>query len=126
MLNFFIGILGLDNKARGFLVGYRTYLALGILTLVNLGPALIDLGNILLIFSVILQDVLKFLDGAKFTEVLALVKAQLALMAPLLSHIDICLGALAGAYFKNSRDRAHEKVIETCATTPAQEVKTNG
>jgi len=101
-----IKLLGLDAKAKGVLVGYRTFIILAIAVLLNLGPALIDAGNAMTILGSILGLVLQFADGTlTFSTAIAQGKAQFALITPLLVHINICLAAMAGAYFKASHDR---------------------
>lgn len=130
LIGILISLLGLDSKVKGALVGYRTYLVLALVVFLNLGPAFMDLSALAAIMAslcgiaaAILGEVLKVADGkAGILAAADGIKAQWALVAPLLgnitahvNHLTLCLGALAGMYFKAGVERKATQRLEVTA-----------
>jgi hypothetical protein len=117
-MEFIIRLLGLDSKARGFLVGYRTYIGLLFLLCLHLGPVLIALGTALVQLSAAIGLLQQFMAGSvglvafagEFRDKLGLIPATLADVKPDLAW---CASAIVAAYWKASQDRKHAQVIAT-------------
>ena len=116
MLDFIIKLLGLDSQAKGFLVGYRSYIALAVLACVHAGPVLIALGNAMLLVSAAIALLGQYADGSlALLACIAAIKAKISEIAPVMAaagpDISWFTAAAAAAYWKASHDRKHVELI---------------
>lgn len=121
-MDFIIKLLGLDSKARGFLIGYRTHIAMAGVILFNLGPVLIGMGTAVNDLAGSVTVLLQFVDGKlPLLAAWAQAKAQLLLIKPIfvqiVGHATAVAGALGLSFFKAGIDRNHAEQIAAHADT---------